>query len=64
MHYTSRWGGECRATHGGYWTHTDRYNPGELQEHKFENAMTIDKVSWGSKLLQGNSDQFVIFGNI
>jgi len=42
-----RWGGECRATHGGYWTHTDRYNPGELQEHKFENAMTIDKVSWG-----------------
>ena len=47
MRYTSRWGGECRATHGGYWTHTDRYNPGELQEHKFENAMTIDKVSWG-----------------
>ena len=45
--YIFRWGAECRATHGGYWTHTDRYNPGELQEHKFENAMTIDKVSWG-----------------
>lgn len=33
--------------HGGFYTCADRYNPGVLQKHKFENAMTIDKVSWG-----------------
>ena len=41
-----RWGEDCRAKNGGYWTHADRFDPGEIQEHKFENAMTIDKT-WG-----------------
>ena len=41
-----RWGEDCRAKNGGYWTHADRFDPGEVQEHKFENAMTIDKT-WG-----------------
>ena len=42
-----RWGVECYAEHGGYWTHHDRYNPGVLQKHKFENSMSIDKSAWG-----------------
>lgn len=42
-----RWGMDIPCHHGGYYTCTDRYNPGVLQEHKWENAMTIDKKSWG-----------------
>ena len=33
--------------HGGFWNCHDRYNPGTLLKHKWENAMTIDKHSWG-----------------
>jgi alpha-L-fucosidase len=25
----------------------DRYNPKTLQKHKWENAFTLDKISWG-----------------
>jgi alpha-L-fucosidase len=32
---------------GGYYTCADRYNPGTLQPHKWENCMTLDKESWG-----------------
>ncbi|XP_005102743.1 alpha-L-fucosidase-like [Aplysia californica] len=42
-----RWGIGANCTHGGYYTCGDRYNPGVLQKHKWENAMTIDKRSWG-----------------
>ncbi|XP_077869306.1 alpha-L-fucosidase-like [Saccoglossus kowalevskii] len=42
-----RWGSGDTCHHGGYFTCTDRYNPGVLQEHKWENCMTIDKKSWG-----------------
>ncbi|XP_072028820.1 alpha-L-fucosidase-like [Amphiura filiformis] len=42
-----RWGKGCRNHHGGYYTGHDRYNPGTLQKHKWENCMTIDKRSWG-----------------
>merc|ERR1711915_1108226 len=31
----------------GYYTCSDRYNPGVVQDHKWENAMTLDKNSWG-----------------
>ncbi|CAG2171462.1 unnamed protein product [Oppiella nova] len=33
--------------HGDFFNYADRYNPGVLQKHKWENAMTIDKHSWG-----------------
>lgn len=33
--------------HGGYYTCDDRYNPGKLQRHKWENCFTIDSASWG-----------------
>mmetsp|Transcript_24407 Transcript_24407/g.27146 ORF Transcript_24407/g.27146 Transcript_24407/m.27146 type:complete len:453 (-) Transcript_24407:45-1403(-) len=42
-----RWGKDDNCKHGGYWTCKDRYNPGKIVEHKWENAMTIDSSSWG-----------------
>ncbi|KAK7102827.1 hypothetical protein V1264_020994 [Littorina saxatilis] len=42
-----RWGIGVTCHHGGYLTCMDRYNPGVKQNRKFENAMTIDKASWG-----------------
>lgn len=35
--------------HGGFFTCHDRFNPGVLQPHKWENAMTIDRGSWGHR---------------
>lgn len=37
----------CACHHGGVYTCHDRYNPGKLQNHKWENALTVDKGSWG-----------------
>ncbi|NWH75303.1 FUCO2 fucosidase, partial [Piaya cayana] len=42
-----RWGVGSICTHGGFYTCSDRYNPGHLLPHKWENCMTIDKSSWG-----------------
>ena len=43
-----RWGiNGISCHHGGFYSCNDRYNPGKLQNHKWENAMTIDKTSWG-----------------
>ncbi|XP_054165346.1 alpha-L-fucosidase-like, partial [Oppia nitens] len=42
-----RWGAGTGGKHGSYFNYHDRYNPGVLQKHKWENAMTIDKHSWG-----------------
>lgn len=44
-----RWGISTLCKHGDFYTCTDRFNPGILQKHKFENAMTIDKKSWGHR---------------
>ncbi|KAK7086973.1 Tissue alpha-L-fucosidase [Halocaridina rubra] len=42
-----RWGIGIPCHHGSYYTCTDRYNPGVLQPHKWENCMTLDRHSWG-----------------
>ncbi|XP_062609806.1 alpha-L-fucosidase-like, partial [Saccostrea cucullata] len=42
-----RWGNNIRCKHGGFLNCDDKYNPGKLQKRKWENAMTIDKFSWG-----------------
>lgn len=42
-----RWGQGDTCTHGSVWTCDDRYQPGSLQNHKWENALTIDQYSWG-----------------
>lgn len=42
-----RWGSGTACKHGGFYTCSDRFNPGHLLPHKWENCMTIDKHSWG-----------------
>ncbi|XP_028294173.1 plasma alpha-L-fucosidase-like isoform X1 [Gouania willdenowi] len=42
-----RWGLGSMCKHGGYYTCHDRYQPGHLLKHKWENCMTIDSRSWG-----------------
>ncbi|XP_050420462.1 alpha-L-fucosidase [Adelges cooleyi] len=42
-----RWGGATLCKHGGFLTCADRYQPGKLVSRKWENAMTVDKFSWG-----------------
>jgi alpha-L-fucosidase len=41
-----RWG-SSRCKYGDYLSCDDRYNPKTLQKHKWENAFTLDKHSWG-----------------
>ncbi len=43
-----RWGSNgVMCHHGDFYTCDDRYNPGKLQNHKWENCLTIDSQSWG-----------------
>jgi len=42
-----RWGIGIPCKHGDFYNCQDKYNPGVLQAHKWENAMTLDKKSWG-----------------
>jgi len=42
-----RWGQGTFCKHGGFWNCADRYNPGTMMKHKWENAFTLDKSSWG-----------------
>jgi len=42
-----RWGIDTWCKHGGIFNCYDRYSPGVLQKHKWENAMTIERDSWG-----------------
>jgi len=42
-----RWGSGILCRHGDFYTCSDRFNPGVLQPHKWENCLTIDKKSWG-----------------
>ncbi|XP_055376762.1 putative alpha-L-fucosidase [Condylostylus longicornis] len=44
-----RWGSGVLCKHGDFFTCQDRYNPGILKEHKWENAFTLDKTSWGQR---------------
>lgn len=42
-----RWGKGTPCKHGDFYNCKDHYNPGVLIDHKWENAMTVDKDSWG-----------------
>jgi hypothetical protein len=36
------------CNHGSFYTCQDNYNPKKLLNHKWENCMKIDSVSWGN----------------
>jgi len=42
-----RWGVGDHNLHGSFYSGGDRYNPGQILAHKWENCFTIDGGSWG-----------------
>ncbi|XP_012228334.1 alpha-L-fucosidase-like [Linepithema humile] len=57
-----RWGSNMPCHHGGFFTCTDRFNPGVLVPHKWENCMTIDKKSWGFRRNAVLSEYYTLAG--
>jgi alpha-L-fucosidase len=55
-----RWGSGTICLHGGYYSCEDRYNPGHLVKHKWEDGFTIDKASWGYLRTSGVNDYLTI----
>lgn len=41
-----RWGSDTMCKHGGYYTCNDKFDPGAIQKHKFEDATIMDKEAW------------------
>jgi alpha-L-fucosidase len=39
-----RWGAGTACQHGGYYTCTDKYNPGHLVSHKWENCFPVHDI--------------------
>jgi alpha-L-fucosidase len=42
-----RWGENSLCAHGSFFTCADRYLPGQLVGHPWENALSLDTQSWG-----------------
>ena len=42
-----RWGKGTEQRHGGFYSGPDKFKPGHKLDHKFEDAFTVDKWSWG-----------------
>jgi len=42
-----RWGTGTSCKHGDFFNCADRYNPGHVLPHKWEDAFTLDAQSWG-----------------
>ena len=45
--WNDRWGNDTQCRHGTYWNCEDKYDPKTQVFHKWENALSIDTVSWG-----------------
>lgn len=44
--WNDRFGRGCKCRNGGFFTCTDRYGPGRLVPHKWEDATSIDTNAW------------------
>ncbi|CAF0776283.1 unnamed protein product [Didymodactylos carnosus] len=55
-----RFGTDIACHHGDFYTCEDRYNPGKLVNHKWENCLTLDKHSWGFRREAKISDYLTI----
>ena len=44
---SARWGSGTSQKHGSFFSGPDRFQPGRKLPHKWENAFTIDSMSWG-----------------
>ena len=42
--------------HGGFYSGPDKFNPGHVLQHKFEDAFTIDRSSWGYRRTMNIAD--------
>ncbi|KAK7112160.1 alpha-L-fucosidase-like [Littorina saxatilis] len=42
-----RWGSNTNCKHGSFFNCHDKFVPGQLFKHKWENCMSIDQGSWG-----------------
>ncbi|XP_076257939.1 tissue alpha-L-fucosidase-like [Rhynchophorus ferrugineus] len=58
-----RWGQDVTCKHGGYYTCNDRYLPDELQEKKWENAMSLDRYSFGYRR-NANYEDYLSFDEL
>lgn len=58
--WNDRWGRDTRCKHGSYVTCDDRFNPDRLQDRKFENALTIDRTSWGLNRVSTLADYMTV----
>jgi alpha-L-fucosidase len=58
--WNDRWGREVRCHHGSFVTCDDKYNPGTLQQRKFENAFTIDTTTWGYSRTSDYTDYMTV----
>lgn len=45
--WNDRWGKDAECKHGSFLTCADRYLPDKIVHHKWENALTVTKESWG-----------------
>jgi alpha-L-fucosidase len=55
-----RWGKGVGCKYGDFLSCSDKYNPKIIQKHKWENAMTLDKHSWGFRRQANVADHLTI----
>ncbi|KAL8601465.1 hypothetical protein ACOMHN_000407 [Nucella lapillus] len=53
-----RWGNNTWCKHGDFWNCNDKFMPGKLLKHKWENCMTLDKYAWAFRRTTKLSDIF------
>ena len=62
--YNDRWGKGDTCHHGSFYTCSDRYNPGTKVSHKWENAMTLDRFSWGYRRNARTAEDYLSFAEL